>query len=87
MPRQIYETKDDLKLERQFADELEKKWDRTLFKLSWKYQLDFAVTKKGDYQNITAWCEMKHRKFLDVGKFFPPRKISATCVPRLTAIA
>ena len=75
MPRKKYETEEDLRLERKFADQLEKKWNKTFFKLHIKYQLDFAITKEGDYEDITAWCEMKHRNFTDVGKFFPPRKI------------
>jgi hypothetical protein len=75
MARQRYETEEDLKLERAFADELEKKWNKTFFKLHWKYQLDFAITEKGEYKNITHWCEMKHRYFIDVGKYFPPKNI------------
>ncbi len=58
MARPMYENKAHLKAERDVADALEKRWDCTLKKLSYKLTVDFAVVKQSI---IYGWIEVKCR--------------------------
>ena len=58
MTRRIYETPEDLAIERQVADILEQVWQVQLFKLPYAYHVDFVCFRDS---KVTGFVEVKSR--------------------------
>jgi len=66
MSRPTYESKEDLTHENNIKPVLEAKWNCTLNKLSYKYQLDWLAMRGKD---LMAFVEFKHREKLSIGAY------------------
>lgn len=60
MSRPLYQTKDSLVQEREFANELCRMWGCRLDKLPLSYKVDFLMFRNDQPR---AWCEVKAREY------------------------